>query len=340
MKNRLSKRSGFTLIELLVVIAIIAVLIGLLVPAVQKVREAANRMSCTNNLKQLGLAMHGYHDANGFFPAAMYSKVAQGNPSGTAHSWRAFTLDYIEQGSIGKMYDRNQHWFSANNLPAACTAIKTYQCPSTPGRTPVMSSLAKNPRPALTLTTPLGTTDYDTMNGTKPYVYASLFGATAYTKSTDEPYWEPRSRGVLYKNQPTRMAEILDGTSMTGLLVECSQRPDIVINGKIVQAYSPANTAAPGNDEGIGWADCEGPFSVDLCDANGVVPPKDAIADVVNTYTKPFGVTNQNEAFSFHTGGINACFADGSVKFVKDSINGKTFASIISRSGGELYSID
>jgi prepilin-type processing-associated H-X9-DG protein len=81
-------------------------------------------------------------------------------------------------------------------------------------------------------------------------------------------------------------------------------------------------------------------FTIDLCDANGVVPPKDAIADVVNTYTKPFGVTNQNEAFSFHTGGINACFADGSVKFVKDSINGKTFASIISRSGGELYSID
>ena len=112
-------RGGFTLIELLVVIAIIAVLVGLLVPAVQKVREAANRMSCSNNLKQLGLAMHGYHDSVGYFPAAMYDTVAQGNPSGTSHSWRIFMLDFIEQGSIGKLYDKNQHWYTLSKLSSA-----------------------------------------------------------------------------------------------------------------------------------------------------------------------------------------------------------------------------
>jgi prepilin-type N-terminal cleavage/methylation domain-containing protein len=190
------KRKGFTLIELLVVIAIIAVLVGLLVPAVQKVREAANRMSCSNNIKQLGLAMHNYHDTNGFFSAAMYDKVAPGNPSGTSHSWRAFTLDYIEQGNLGKIYDHNQHWFAPANANAIASKIKTFRCPSAPEGTMVASFTAKGLRPASNFATGLGKTDYDTVNGVKPYVYAALY-SLPYSGKADNARYDGITRSIM-----------------------------------------------------------------------------------------------------------------------------------------------
>jgi len=328
------KRKGFTLIELLVVIAIIAVLVGLLVPAVQKVREAANRMSCSNNLKQLGISMHNYHDTNGFFPAAMYDMVATGNPSGTNHSWRAFTLDYIEQGNVGKMYDRNQHWFSAVNLPAVTSKIKTFRCPSAPEGSTVNQVLKAGVRPAMAFGGALGKTDYDTLNGVKAYVYASLYGLP-YSGTASNAAYDGITRSIMQKNVPTNMAAISDGTSNTMFITENSCRPDIYVKGVLLYPYNPSSGV--GNNEGVCWADSEGPFSVDLSDDNGNIPPKNVLSNI-NVFNKIMNVTNQNEVYSFHSNGSNACYGDGSVKFVSSTINPKTFAAMVTRQGGEVIS--
>jgi prepilin-type N-terminal cleavage/methylation domain-containing protein/prepilin-type processing-associated H-X9-DG protein len=330
------KRKGFTLIELLVVIAIIAVLVGLLVPAVQKVREAASRMSCSNNMKQIGLAMHNYHDTNGFFPAAMYDMVAPGNPSGTNHSWRAFTLDYIEQGNVGKIYDHNQHWFAPANQNAIATKIKTFRCPSAPEGTLVNQVTKKGARPAMTFAQPLGKTDYDTVNGVKAFTYAAVMGLP-YSGKTDNARYDGVTRSIMQKNVPTNIASIGDGSSNTLFITECSSRPDIWVNSKITFPYSVANLT--GNDEGVSWSDSEGPFSIDLCDANGVVAPKDVLVNL-SIYNKIMNVTNQNEVFSFHPSGANACFGDGSVRFLKSSMTPQVFVATATRQGGEVVNID
>src|SRR5262245_18492453 len=113
------QRRGFTLIELLVVIPIIAILIGFLLPAVQKVREAAARIQCQNNLKQLGLALHNFHDTYQVFPASGWTTAGPGNPGGKFVGWRPLTLPFIEQENLQKLYDFNSNWWEGTNAVAA-----------------------------------------------------------------------------------------------------------------------------------------------------------------------------------------------------------------------------
>ena len=315
-----TSRRAFTLIELLVVIAIIAILVGLLLPAVQKVREAAARVTCANNLKQLGLALHGFHDVNQGFPPSGYTMVGPGNPAGKFVGWRPLTLPFIEQENLKKLYDFNSNWWEGTNPTAAAVPVKTYQCPSVPGRAEVLSAIAKPPRPAMTFANPLAPTDYEAIMGVQPSAINPHFA--------NAPYTGTNRFAVMHRDSRVRITDVTDGTTSTLLVIEAAGRPLVYRN----------RTARPdlSNDQGIGWADSEGPFSFDGASSDGSAEgcgPAGGCTSVMNR-------KNDNEPFAFHSGGMNAVFTDGSVRFVRESISLPTFAALCTRAAGEVMSND
>lgn len=231
-------RSGFTLIELLVVIAIIAILIGLLLPAVQKVREAAARMQCSNNLKQLGLALHNYHDTNKYFPAGAEGSVYAIPRSGTTRvmgtSWLVYILPGIEQNNVYKQYSFALGYNSANNLAVGNLKIAPYHCPS--GADVTSGNGSEGTAGLRNQTThyygvmgPGGTTNpaTNTMNG-RTYSY------TVSSAGTNSAYSHEGILGVYAYNTGyrARIADITDGTSSTLMVGEMSiQTPSGVSNG-------------------------------------------------------------------------------------------------------------
>lgn len=217
------KRNGFTLIELLVVIAIIAILIGLLLPAVQKVREAANRMSCQNNLKQFGLAMHNYASANNsMFPASRIS-----SPTGASkwRSWTPIVLAYVEQDNVARQWDNNIKWNTGTNLTVSASTF--------------------NPAP-----NGIGPGDYGSTNAIRRRFYTAN-GIPNFpvpgTAADDEAV------GVLQKVLPTKIVAVTDGCSNTVMIAEIAGRPSLY------QRMTRNGLTA----DGWGWADPDCGFSID-----------------------------------------------------------------------------
>jgi prepilin-type N-terminal cleavage/methylation domain-containing protein/prepilin-type processing-associated H-X9-DG protein len=309
MRTQPSRRAGFTLIELLVVIAIMAILIGLLLPAVQKIREAAGRAKCSNNMKQLGLGLVNYEATTGQLPPSavgVETTVAQ-------HSWVPRILSYIEQDSIQKNYHFDVNWDShdvangKDNWPSIQTQIPIFNCPSNPlgPRQDMNSFLNPGTNPACG--------DYNAFNALKDFVAINLL--SVFPPPTDKD--DPRIVGAMRREKPSRMADIVDGTSSTILLAEDAGRPNFFI-------YGGVQGTPPILKEG-GWADPGAPFSLDGSERDGSVPGNCSM-----------NCSNNSEVYSFHTGGANFVFADGSVHFIRDSISLTALAQLITRAGGEI----
>src|SRR5262245_38367018 len=218
--SSLRARRGFTLIELLVVIAIIAVLIGLLLPAVQKVRESAARMSCQNNLKQLGLGLHNYQATTGYFPPGalrapntgtvgpFYTKFGV-TRNGVRHSWAIFVLPYVEQDNLYRLYNLNEDWAAAANDEVRQTWLKGMACPSTPGGQRIFSRTVSIPTGAGggTRTIQIAAGDYAPNNAYSADLEAAGLVDVAVNRG-----------GVLEVNKSWSIPELLDGASNTILL--------------------------------------------------------------------------------------------------------------------------
>jgi prepilin-type N-terminal cleavage/methylation domain-containing protein/prepilin-type processing-associated H-X9-DG protein len=311
MYRTTTRRSpGFTLIELLVVIAIIAILIGLLVPAVQKVREAATNTQCRNNLKQLGLAMHSYHDVNKGFPYGEY------NVGGVAHAWTAYLLPYIEQQNLYTQYNFSKDWQdpandtdTAGGIAPTHVYIAVFVCPAAPDRSAGVA--AGNPRKPL---------DYPALDN----LVNSLLPNAWITATNPANPGDPAGtwRGILGSNVKRKIRDVTDGMSNTVLLAEdagCNQ-----------QWFMGKPTGAATNRGGA-WANAG---SANLAIA-GFNP-------ATNDRPGPCAVncSNDHEVYSFHPGGANAVFGDGSVHRLADNLSIQILAALMTRNRGEVIPPD
>lgn len=326
------RRKGFTLIELLVVIAIIAILIALLLPAVQKVREAAARMHCQNNLKQIGLALHNYHGVHKGFPCIL-TTGSSGPTYSTQHSWLVYTLPYIEQESVWQSirfptrpisdpyYTTKNVDNSAlgnavdnNNLPAAQAWIKVFICPSDPN----------------------GETR-------EPAAYGGRAGTNYVGNQGTNARWRDQNNGIFGQNKKTRFADITDGTSNTLAVSECLRGDYDVstLQDNYVGIRNVTNAAdiatcqghTPNfSDRGGYWIGGQASNST----FNASRPPNDPRLDC---WGPSLGVTNY-AARSAHSGGVNAAMCDGSVRFFSESTSAMTWAVLGTRNGNEAINAD
>jgi len=317
-KSALERRGAFTLIELLVVISIIGVLIGLLLPAVQMAREAANRMACSNNLKQLALAAHHHHDATGRFSTGLRLPVTvAGRPTLGTNLWVEMLL-YFEQHNLQQKWDYNDN---SNNVAGGTNAtqaqvIRILLCPSDPLPEPV--------------------TYFARQGGAAweaGYYGVGSYGGNAGTRSFPSGPNQSFGRdGIFFLDSSVRVADITDGASNTFLFGERYHRdPEYDRRAPVVWPALPPFFAQWGM-----WGYVASPGGTGCVTLSARVP--------INYRVPPGGdrgmVSDRVCAFgSGHPGGANFAFADGSVRFVSDSTPLATLQALSTRAGDEVVTI-
>jgi len=311
--KRAALRRGFTLIELLVVIAIISVLIGLLLPAVQKIRESATRLQCKNNLHQIGLAFHNYYGVKGCFPPGFNSRAADtdGPSLGPGWGWGAYLLPYLEQEPLYRRIDFSKDIAHPANAEARETSVKVFLCPadSPPNTTVTVSDGAGNP--------------------ICDVAFGNYVGMAGVYEVSGYPDTGNGSPGVLLRNSRTRVTDITDGSSNTLFVGERAwvwrgkvRSPVTTWVGAVTNAVIPQtlNPALGFEVEGVMVLTNSG--SVE----EGRVPnnPLDHVED----------------ANSNHSNGVNFLFGDGSVRSIPNTIAPVVWVGMTTRAGGEVFDSD
>jgi prepilin-type N-terminal cleavage/methylation domain-containing protein/prepilin-type processing-associated H-X9-DG protein len=339
---RTGKRRGFTLIELLVVIAIIAVLVGLLLPAVQKVREAGNRMSCSNNMKQMGLALHMYHDSFKKFPYGADDNFRDSN--GNCFSslpWGVMILPYLEQQNLYNKFNVSYRHpgpipplpTTYNNPPnntdladpalnPAATPLKVYQCPSSPSQGVIyQDNWDNNPNAygpyAGSPTWTVSASDYIGISGLLSRFTRNYLPGVRFDHN-----------GVLTDNLQVGIADITDGTTNTWMVGECAGAPNVYITGPKILATPPYDPNSTGfYISGNAWADeTNGDQWIGGNTYDGMNPVSGGPC-VINC-------SNIQGIFAFHTGGANFLYADGHVAFVNQNLDPKVVCLLVSYHDG------
>jgi prepilin-type processing-associated H-X9-DG protein/prepilin-type N-terminal cleavage/methylation domain-containing protein len=333
------KSAGFSLLELLVVIAIMSTLIAFLIPAVMRARLASDRLKCENNMRQIALAMQNYASVNGSFPPPKSYSLGwdNGSPTGTIHLWSAYLLPYLDQQPVADIYDFKKAFFG--NTTAIATRLAVFQCPSAP---PDRSSTVNDWKPS----TVFGNPSYTVFDPflTCPSVTMAAGDYACYLKVQDDwklylsyPPGTPDLVGVLvqepdptpeqtqallaggeipYTAKFTLPSEVTDGLSNTILLIEDAGKPQFWQRGKLM---NPEDVLI-----GAGWADPGGILYLQGDIDSGCL----------------INCNNRANIYSFHSGGANFAFADGSVRFLSNSISLKTLVALLTAKSGDFPGSD
>ena len=338
-------RPAFTLIELLVVIAIIAVLIGLLLPAVQNVREAAARAKCQNNLKQIGLALHDYEGVNKVFPPA-YVRTS-GRASGSAYgigypddnwngpagwAWGVFLLPHLEQGSLYRGLRLDLPCWATENAALVKTKISVFVCPSATGGSDgfAVERATADPKRGEPFSPGIffAHSHYVTNAGVnqpwgRPAEYAADFTVPEPNGSLVNVI-----NGPFYRDSKTRVADVTDGLSQTVFVGEHSS----VLSNKTWVGVVPGAATCPRLDLRPWPSDCNGGGC--LVGVHSGPDTHDHPQVIIHAPNNPFGHTD--EMWSEHPGpGCNVLFGDGSVRFVGAFVNPFAWVALSTRNGGE-----
>ncbi len=323
------RRPGFTLVELLVVIAIIGILIGMLLPAVQQVREAARRTHCQNNEKQIALAMFNYESA--------YEKLPYGSLGAAEGSWVVWLMPYIEQGRLADLYDQEQRYYHPNNEDVVKNGIPTYQCPSDESQ----------------IVDPAGSGAF---HGIRKMNYVVNLGNTGWwndvivngrymmlppAAQADDPY--ASGTPVIYQGAPFTLEGNLDKKIQFGLEELIDGTSNILMASEVIQGRG-----GPGRWDlrGLAFWGYGAGFST-IISPNADLPDRmQSTSYFINEPPNPPAALFDTDhpimlgARSKHPGGVNVCYCDGSTHFVSDNVDVAVWRAMSTSRGGEVASID